>query len=110
MAKEIIDGLLSPVIVALVGYVVWLLQETRKEQRESQKARSACEQNMSRAMKYLLGLQIDIYHRRHCIKGEPMTADDYTEIQECWECYSSLDGNGVREKEYRELAALDISG
>lgn len=116
MAQTVIANILSPIIVALVGYIVWLLQQTRTEQRD---ARKRAEQETEKAAKqldaisggvcFLLRGQLDDYHDKFCVHGEPMSSADYEDVDTCYRYYSALGGNGTGEKEYHDLRSLDIS-
>lgn len=116
MAQTIISNILSPVIVALVGYIVWLLQQTRTEQKQ---ARDKAQEDAEKATKqlaaisggvcFLLRERLDKYHTKYCVRGEAMSKTDFDDVETCYHYYSELGGNGTGEKEYTELRSLDIS-
>ena len=116
MAQTVIANILSPVIVALVGYIVWLLQQTRIEQKQ---ARDKAEEDAEKATKqldaisggvcFLLRERLDKYHTRYVVRGDVMTKADFEDVETCYRYYSELGGNGTGEKEYEDLRSLDIA-
>ena len=116
MAQTIIANILSPVIVALVGYIVWLLQTTRTEQRDARKkaaedAEKATKQldAISGGVCFLLRGQLDRFHDKFVVKGDPMSTEDFDAVETCYRHYAALGGNGTGEKEYDDLRDLDIT-
>ena len=115
MAQTIISNILSPVIVALVGYIVWLLQQTRMEQKQ---ARDKAQEDAEKATKqlaaisggvcFLLRERLDKYHQRYCVHGDAMSRADFEDVETCYHYYAELGGNGTGEKEYTELRSLGI--
>lgn len=116
MAQTIISNILSPVIVALVGYIVWLLQQTRMEQKQ---ARDKAQEDAEKATKqlaaisggvcFLLRERLDKYHTRFVVRGDAMSKADFEDVETCYKFYSELGGNGTGEKEYEDLRSLDIT-
>ena len=116
MAQTIIANILSPVIVALVGYIVWLLQTTRTEQRDARKkaaedADKAAKQldAISGGVCFLLRGRLDHFHDKFVVLGEPMSTEDFEAVEICYQHYAALGGNGTGKKEYDDLRSLDIT-
>lgn len=116
MAQTIIANILSPVIVALVGYIVWLLQTSRTEQRDARKkaaedADKAAKQleAISGGVCFLLRGRLDHFHDKFVVRGDPMGTEDFEAVETCYRHYSALGGNGTGEKEYHDLRGLDIT-
>ena len=115
MAQTIIANILSPVIVALMGYIVWVLQQTRTEQSRARKkaeedaAKAAQQLNaISNGVCFLLRGRLDHFHDKFVVNGEPMSTEDFEAVETCWRNYSALGGNGTGQKEYEDLRGLTI--
>lgn len=87
-----IQYILSPVILAVMGYITWLLQQNKKT-------------GDANAIGTMLLLRREIIedHRRFILDGEPMTADEFAYIDEVYHAYKGLNGNGMADKLYAEL-------
>lgn len=92
----IIEYIISPVLVAGLGYIVWLLQQSRK----------VTDANATGTM-LLLRREIIEDHRRFCIEGEAMSPDDFAFIDEVYQAYKGLKGNGMADKLYKEIIAKE---
>lgn len=95
--EQIIQYVLSPVIAALCGYMVKLMQDNRKTISANAKGTML-----------LLRQQIIKAHHKHVVKGEPMTAFDFEDLTEVHQTYKDLDGNGLTDKMWEELTSLQI--
>lgn len=116
MTQTIISSILSPVIVALMGYIVWVLQQTRTEQSQARRkaeedAAKAAHQldAISNGVCFLLRGRLDHFHDKFVVRGEPMSTEDFEAVETCYRHYSALGGNGTGEKEYHDLRDLDIT-
>lgn len=116
MTQTIISSILSPVIVALMGYIVWVLQQTRTEQSQARKkaeedAAKARHQldAISNGVCFLLRGRLDHFHDKFVVQGEPMSTEDFEAVETCYRHYSALGGNGTGAKEYHDLRDLDIT-
>ena len=88
----ILEYVVSPILVAGLGYVVWLLQQSRK----------VGDANATGTM-LLLRREIIEDHRRFVIEGEVLTAADFAYIDEVYQAYKGLNGNGMADKLYEEI-------
>ena len=75
----IIEYVISPIIVAALGYIVWLLQQNRK----------IGDANATGTM-LLLRREIIEDHRRFVLEGETMSADEFAYIHEVYLAYKGL--------------------
>lgn len=92
MITFIIQYILSPVILAFTGYMTWLLQHNKR----------TGDANATGTM-LLLRREIIEDHRRFILDGEPMSADEFAYINEVYNAYKGLNGNGMADKLYAEL-------
>lgn len=98
MMIAIIEYVISPVLVAFMGWVVYLLKEQKKSTTAQEKG-----------VMLLLRREIITAHHRFCQLGETMTALDYATICEINEAYQKLGGNGMTEKLFNEIKVIEIS-
>lgn len=99
MITTIIQYVLSPIILAVMGYITWLLQQSKK----------TGDANATGTM-LLLRREIIEDHRRFCIEGETMTPDDFAFLDEVYHAYKGLHGNGMADKLYEEMKRLETGG
>ena len=88
----ILEYVVSPILVAGLGYIVWLLQQSKK----------TGDANATGTM-LLLRREIIEDHRRFILDKEAMSADDFAYIHEVYQAYKGLNGNGMADKLYQEL-------
>ena len=93
----IIQYILSPCLVAGVGYIIHQLKESKKTEDANAKGTML-----------LLRRQIIKDYQKYVEKGEPMTAFDFDDINEIHTAYKGLDGNGLTDKMFEALAGIDI--
>ena len=92
----VIPSLLT-IVTAGVGYAVHLLKEDRKISDANAKGTML-----------LLRREIVEYHKRCCKEGEPLTSFHFSDLTEIHDAYKALGGNGLTDKMYDDLMALDI--
>lgn len=92
MILPIIEYIVSPILVAGLGYIVWLLQQSKK----------TGDANATGTM-LLLRREIIEDHRRFFIEGEKMSPDDFAYIDEVYQAYKGLKGNGMADKLFDEI-------
>ena len=102
------------VLTALMGYIVWLLQEQRKQKNidsierdkrisEEKKMR----ENNSRGTMLLLRVQLIEYHDKYMrLGGIPSYA--YENFMEMYNTYHALGGNGMITKMKHEIEELHL--
>lgn len=99
MATAIIEYIISPALVAFMGWIVYILKEQKKSTTAQEKG-----------LMLLLRREIIGAHKRFCELGEPMSALDYATVCEMNEAYQKLGGNGMTEKLFAEIKAVEITG
>lgn len=97
MLQIVVEYILSPVLVALMGWVVWILKEQKKSTSAQEKG-----------LMLLLRRELIEAHDRYCVKGDPLSRLDYETICETDDAYKALGGNGLTEKLVSDIKVLDI--
>ena len=80
----------------LLGYVVWLLKEQKRERDAN-----------SRGTMLLLRVQLIEYHDRYTTLGE-IPSYAYENFEEMYEAYHDLGGNGMVTKMHKEIQELHL--
>ena len=97
MAQTVIEFIISPILVALLGYIVWLLQQARKTSKKNDEG-----------VMLLLQDRIIRAHEKFCLKGEPMTTTDYRIISRVHATYKALGEDGEIDRYWSDLKSVDI--
>lgn len=84
------------VLTAVLGYVVWLLKEQKKDRDANGKGTML-----------LLRVQLIEYHDKYMKLGE-IPSYAYDNFVEMYEAYHSLGGNGMITKMYHEIQSLHL--
>ncbi len=99
-------------LTALMGYIVWLLQEQKKQKIEDAKERDnrikkETEQRSanSKGTMLLLRVQLIEYHDRYIAQGS-IPSYAYQNFCEMYETYHELGGNGMITKMMHEIEEL----
>ena len=95
MEHYIGEGLMI-ILTALVGYVVWLLKQQKKD-------KSAQEEGIM----LLLRVQIIEYHDKYMKKGSIPTYA-YDNFEDMYRCYHTLGGNSMADKMHSEINQLHL--
>lgn len=93
---QIIAIALPIVLTSLMGYVVWLLKEQKKDRDAN-----------SKGTMLLLRVQLIEYHSKYMEMGE-IPSYAYSNFEEMYEAYHELGGNGMITKMYQEIQALHL--
>lgn len=101
-------------LTALMGYIVWLLQEQKKQKIEDAKERDnrikkETEQRSanSKGTMLLLRVQLIEYHDRYIAQGS-IPSYAYQNFCEMYEAYHELGGNGMITKMMHEIEELHL--
>lgn len=94
--KEIIMHVVDIALPILLGYIVWLLKEERKE-------RSAT----NLGMKEILGYMIDRWHEEFLLQGY-VTTDQRNTFDDVYKAYAANKGNGARKTKWEEVQKMHI--
>lgn len=97
MLQTVIEFILSPILVALMGWVVWFLKQQKKSTSAQEKG-----------LMLLLRRELIEAHDKYCVKGDPLSRLDYETICETDDAYKELGGNGLTEKLVADIKVLDI--
>lgn len=84
------------ILTALMGYIVWLLKNQKKDRDAN-----------SKGTMLLLRVQLIEYHDRYMAQGY-IPSYAYENFMEMYEAYHSLGGNGMVTKMYEEIHALHL--
>ena len=93
---QIISVALPIVLTSLMGYIVWLLKEQKKDRDAN-----------SRGTMLLLRVQLIEYHSKYMsLKEIPSYA--YDNFEEMYQAYHELGGNGMVTKMHEEIQELHL--
>ena len=84
------------ILTSILGYVVWLLKEQKKDRDAN-----------SKGTMLLLRVQLIEYHDKYVELGE-IPSYAYDNFVEMYEAYHSLGGNGMITKMYNEIESLHL--
>lgn len=84
------------VLTSLLGYVVWLLKEQKRERDANAKGTML-----------LLRVQLIEYHDKY-MKAQEIPSYAYDNFVEMYEAYHALGGNGMVTKMYNEIKELHL--
>lgn len=87
---------LPVVLTGLMGYVVWMLQNQKKDRDAN-----------SRGTMLLLMVQLIEYHDRYVQEGE-IPSYAYENFDKMYQAYKELGGNGMVTKMYEEIKELHL--
>ena len=90
---------------AVLGYIIWLLQEQRKKADLEDKKRD----NNSKGTMLLLRVQLIEYHDKYMHRGE-IPSYAYQNFVEMYDVYHALGGNGMVTKMKQETDELHLIG
>lgn len=93
---EIIMHIVDIALPIILGYVVWLLKEERKERNAT-----------NLGMKEILGYMIDRWHEEFLLQGY-VTTDQRNTFDDVYKAYAANKGNGAREAKWKEIQAMHI--
>lgn len=103
MWAEILKQTYTIALPILLGYIVWLLQEQKKEKKQ-QKIDIAAN---NKGTMLLLRVQLIEYHDKYISKGS-IPSYAYQNFCEMYETYHDLGGNGMVSKMFDEIRELHI--
>ena len=84
------------ILTALMGYIVWLLKNQKKDRDAN-----------SKGTMLLLRVQLIEYHDKYMTQGN-IPSYAYDNFIEMYEAYHSLGGNGMITKMYEEIGELHL--
>lgn len=92
-------GWLVPTIAAAVGGYFW----------GKVKSLSVRDKAIESGLRCILRGEITRAYQRHIIDGRPMTLECRRQLDEFWQAYHELGGNGTGKSMYEELCEMPIS-
>lgn len=101
--KEILIHIVDIALPIILGYVVWLLKEERKERNIERQERLAT----TLGMKEILGYMIDRWHEEFVLQGY-VTTDQRNTFDDVYKAYAANKGNGAREAKWKEVKEMHI--
>lgn len=111
---EIITNVIMPIvsvaITALTGYIVWFLQEEKKETNKIRKTTADEFEAIKEGLKELLLDSIATAHERHVIHEEKLTVANFNRIEGIYKAYKKLGGNGGADMMWREIKDEKLDG
>lgn len=84
------------ILTALMGYIVWLLKNQKKDRDAN-----------SKGTMLLLRVQLIEYHDRYMAQGD-IPSYAYENFEEMYAAYHALGGNGMITKMHEEIQALHL--
>lgn len=94
--SEIIMHIIDIALPILLGYVVWLLKEERKERNAT-----------NLGMKEILGYMIDRWYEEFILQGY-VTTDQRNTFDDVYKAYAANKGNGARKAKWEEVQRMHI--
>ena len=97
------------VMMALMGIAGWLGGKIKGAQAEHEKNKQedVKERDQNRSVqRVLLYYRMQDLFRKYVAEGEPITSAEKHQIEELYELYKGLGGNGEGQRMYKELIAL----
>lgn len=102
------------ILTALMGYIVWLLKEQKKQKQvdaQERDVRIEAEKKLreanSRGTMLLLRVQLIEYHDKYMKLGE-IPSYAYENFTEMYKAYHNLGGNGMVTKMYDEIQKIHL--
>jgi len=93
---QILVAVLTVVVTPLMGYIVWLLKEQKKDRTAQEKG-----------IMLLLRVQIIEYHDKYMKKGKIPTYA-FQNFEDMYQCYHELGGNSMADKMHDEINELHL--
>lgn len=94
--KEIVTHIIDIALPALLGYLVWLLKEERKERKAN-----------TQGIREILGYMIDRWHEEFILQGY-VTTDQRNTFDLVYAAYAANKGNGARKTKWEEVSHMHI--
>lgn len=93
---QLLVAVLTVVVTPLMGYIVWLLKEQKKDRTAQEKG-----------IMLLLRVQLIEYHDKYMRKGKIPTYA-FQNFEDMYEAYHELGGNSMAEKMHEEINELRL--
>lgn len=96
MVGDILKIAVEAAVPIILGYLIWLLKEERKERKAN-----------TEGMKEILGYMIDRWHEEFILQGY-VTTDQRNTFEGVYKAYAANKGNGAREAKWNEVQKMHI--
>lgn len=93
---EAIIHIIDIALPILLGYLIWVLKEDRKDRKAN-----------SMGMKEILGYMIDRFYEEFILQGY-VTTDQRNTFDGIYQAYAANKGNGARKAKYEEVQKMHI--
>ena len=93
---KIIFPIMEICLPILLGYLVWVLKEDRKERKAT-----------TLGLKEILGYMIDRWHNEIMLQGY-ITSDQRNTLEGIFQAYAANKGNGARKAKWEEIKKIRI--
>ena len=93
---EFLTHIIDIALPVILGYLVWLLKEERKERKAN-----------THGMREILGYMIDRWYEEFMLQGY-ITTDQRNTFEGVYNAYAANKGNGAREAKWKEIQKLHI--
>ena len=93
---EIIMHIIDISLPIILGYLVWVLKEERKERKAT-----------NQGMKEILGYMIDRWYEEFMLQGY-ITTDQRNTFDDVFQAYAANKGNGARKAKWEEVKHMHI--
>ena len=100
--EEIVENAIRYIVPTVLASVLTYLVTRTKEASKSSRA-------IEKGMRSILRRELKIMHRKHVIKGDPISIDDKDEATEIYTAYHDLGGNGTGTHMYSDIMELPIT-
>lgn len=94
--EQIIVHIIDIALPILLGYLIWLLKEERKERKAN-----------TQGIREILGYMIDRWHEEFILQGY-VTSDQRNTFECVYLAYAANKGNGARKAKYEEVMRMHI--
>ena len=114
MTMEIMSNFIFPLIMAIVpafmGYIIWILQEQRKESKEYRRLTAEEFVALKDGLKELLLDSIAHAHKVYVLGDEPLTVANFNRVEGIYNAYKKLGGNGGADIMWKEIKNEPLDG
>ena len=93
---EIITHIIDIGLPIILGYLIWVLKEERKERKAT-----------NLGMKEILGYMIDRWYEEFILQGY-ITTDQRNTFDDVFKAYAANNGNGARKAKWEEVSRMHI--
>lgn len=101
---------LTSALSILVGWGMNGLRHMREQKRVLDADQVRERDQTRKALRVVLRYRLTELHRHYVVEGHPCPAAEKQDVQELYEVYHSLGGNGAGTHMYKEIMATHVAG